>query len=62
MDVDGSHDPEFIRSLWVHRDLAEVVIASRYVQGGCTDNPPALIMMSYALNIFYLPVLKINCP
>lgn len=50
MDADGSHDPEFIAELWRRRSDAEVVIASRYVPGGQTDNPRVLVAMSRLLN------------
>ena len=50
MDADGSHNPEFIRVLWEKRQVADVVIASRYVPGGNTDNPWVLVTMSRILN------------
>ena len=53
MDSDGSHNPEFIRELWTHRQEAEVVIASRYIHGGVTENPWTLVAMSRLLNIIF---------
>jgi len=53
MDTDGSHDPEFIRTLWEHRGDADIVIASRYVTGGTTENPWPLVMLSRLLNIVF---------
>ncbi|MCC6356024.1 MAG: glycosyltransferase [Verrucomicrobiae bacterium] len=61
MDADGSHAPEFIPNLWLHARSADVVIASRYVLGGGTENPISLILMSRLLNILYAAVLGIKC-
>lgn len=61
MDADGSHSPEFIGELYRHRDGNDVVIASRYVKGGKTDNSKLLIMMSRAVNMIYSLVLGIRC-
>ena len=38
MDADGSHSPSFIKELYNARDNQDVVIASRYVKGGYTEN------------------------
>lgn len=61
MDGDGSHAPEFIPNLARHKDDYDVVIASRYINGGNTDNPVALILMSRIVNIIYSLVLRLNC-
>jgi len=61
MDADGSHAPEFIGQLYSHRDEADIVIASRYIEGGDTENNPLLIAMSHALNWLYGAVLGIKC-
>jgi dolichol-phosphate mannosyltransferase len=58
MDADGSHNPEFIKVLWSHKDDADVVIASRYITGGSTDNPFILVFISRILNLVYRLVLK----
>jgi dolichol-phosphate mannosyltransferase len=65
MDADGSHNPEFIRVLWEKRRVADVVIASRYVPGGLTDNPWVLVTMSRILNLAFkaivgLPVCDVS--
>lgn len=65
MDADGSHNPEFISQLWNNCDYADVVIASRYIQGGHTDNPWMLVTMSRILNIVFkivvgMPILDIS--
>lgn len=61
MDADGSHAPEFITQLYQYRDQADVVIASRYVDGGETENNPVQIAMSHTLNWIYGAVLGIKC-
>lgn len=53
MDADGSHNPVFLPSLWAERDAYGVVIGSRYVRGGMTENPFILIAMSYAVNLTF---------
>jgi dolichol-phosphate mannosyltransferase len=56
MDGDNSHDPAMISKLVLalmeDRSL-DVVIASRYVDGGSTENPLALRVMSRVLNIVF---------
>jgi dolichol-phosphate mannosyltransferase len=61
MDADGSHSPEYIPYLWEFREDYQVVIASRYVEGGFTENPKLLILMSKLLNWIYGFVLNLNC-
>lgn len=61
MDSDGSHSPEWISKLYVHRDEADVVIASRYVEEGYTENSWLLTFMSRVLNVTYSVVLGIRC-
>lgn len=61
MDADGSHPPEFIRNLWNVRSDADVVIASRYIEGGTTDNSRVLVLMSLVVNLVYSLVLGLNC-
>ena len=53
MDADGSHGAQFLASMWEQRDNADIVIGSRYVSGGQTENPAILIWMSYALNLTF---------
>jgi dolichol-phosphate mannosyltransferase len=65
MDADGSHNPEEIERLWSRRDQSDIVIGSRYVSGGNTENPFVLIFMSRVLNYVYefafrLPVRDIS--
>jgi dolichol-phosphate mannosyltransferase len=53
MDSDGSHNPQFIHELWKHCNDADVIIASRYVPGGVTENPWLLVAMSRFLNVIF---------
>jgi dolichol-phosphate mannosyltransferase len=61
MDADGSHPPEFIHKLYKYKEDYDVVIASRYVKGGATDNNKLLIFMSLAVNVLYSIILGLNC-
>lgn len=61
MDADGSHTPEFIVDLFANRSNYDVVVASRYVAGGKTENNKVLIMMSLILNVIYSVVLNLKC-
>lgn len=61
MDADGSHAPETIPKLLASAEEFDVVVASRYVQGGSSDNGPVLRWMSRALNWTYSLVLGIDC-
>lgn len=61
MDADGSHTPEFIPNLYRYKDEYDVVIASRYVSGGYTENSRPLVLMSTVLNLTYRLVLGLNC-
>jgi len=62
MDSDGSHDPTDIVRLFetVEREKAGVVIGSRYIKGGHTDNPVVLRLMSSALNLSYRIIFGLN--
>jgi dolichol-phosphate mannosyltransferase len=61
MDADGSHTPEFIPSLVKVTANSDVVIASRYVEGGHTENILPLRMMSRVLNVSYALILGLKC-
>lgn len=62
MDADGSHNPEDIVRLYnsIEQSGADVVIGSRYIKGGKTDNPAILIFMSYIVNVMYRLVFRIK--
>jgi len=61
MDADGSHAPETIPRLLELGGSATVVVASRYVSGGSSDNGLILRAMSRCLNVTYGLVLGIRC-
>jgi dolichol-phosphate mannosyltransferase len=61
MDADGSHPPECIPRLFQFRDQYDVVVASRYVEQGYTENSRTLVLMSRVLNWTYSFVLGIDC-
>ena len=61
MDADGSHSPEFIPKLWAERHTADLVIASRYMPGGHTENPAFLIFLSLAVNVVFRFILGLRC-
>src|SRR5437879_11650512 len=50
LDADGSHDPKFPKDLWAARRDGDVVIASRYVQGGAAEMPATRPVMTRLLN------------
>lgn len=61
MDADGSHNPTYVPTLWQQRHAADLVIASRYVRGGKTENPAVLIFMSLVVNLIFRFVLGLKC-
>ncbi len=61
MDADGSHPPHFLADLYRVRDQADIVVASRYVAGGFTENSKILVLMSWFVNIGYRLVLGLKC-
>lgn len=63
MDADGSHNPNRLTQLITCMDSADydVVIASRYIAGGQTDNSKLLIFLSRILNKIYSFAMHIDC-
>lgn len=61
MDADGSHSPEFISTMLEQKDEFDLIIASRYVEGGYTENNKILVLMSRVVNILYRFVIGIQC-
>ena len=61
MDADGSHNPGFVPALWNERERADLVVASRYVHGGRTENPAVLIFLSLVVNVVFRLVLRLKC-
>lgn len=53
MDADGSHSPAYFASMWAKREVWDITIGSRYVEGGHTENPAVLIWMSYVVNLTF---------
>ena len=53
LDADLSHDPKFIPSLWANRERADVVVASRYCEGGGAQAPLFRRILSHVLNWFF---------
>jgi len=54
LDADGSHDITDISKLYEEKQRGyDIAVASRYAQGGKTDNNFVLRAMSYALNLTY---------
>jgi dolichol-phosphate mannosyltransferase len=60
MDADGSHSPEFIEKLYCQKNDYDIVIASRYIEGGSTDNNRLLIFLSYLTNVSYGIILNLH--
>lgn len=60
MDGDGSHDPKFIRALYDDSKDFDLVVASRYIEGGHTENSQLLIFMSWVLNVTYSVILGVK--
>ena len=53
MDADGSHEPRYIKDLLQYAGKHDVVIGSRYIKNGKTENNIILIFMSFMVNIMY---------
>jgi dolichol-phosphate mannosyltransferase len=53
MDADNSHPPALLAEFWQKRQSADILIASRYVQGGGADMSPGRFWLSKILNAFF---------
>jgi glycosyltransferase involved in cell wall biosynthesis len=53
MDADFSHSPDFLVKLWHQRKQADILIASRYIEGGSAKMPFIRYILSKILNIFF---------
>jgi dolichol-phosphate mannosyltransferase len=60
MDSDLSHEPEVIVSLWEARNLADIVIASRYVPGGGGEMPATRAVLSRILNVVFTKAFRLG--
>ncbi|MCM2351365.1 MAG: glycosyltransferase [Bacteriovoracaceae bacterium] len=61
MDADGSHPPSVLDELYESKSEADIVIASRYIEGGFTENSKILVLMSLIVNMGYRLVLGLKC-
>src|SRR3989442_5175725 len=59
MDADFSHHPEFIRTLWLRRNEADVLIASRYIPGAYAEMSLSRRAASRILNRLYRTALAL---
>jgi len=50
LDSDLSHPPELLKELWEKREQADILIASRFVEGGRSDAPITRHLLSKILN------------
>lgn len=55
LDSDGSHDPKYIPDIYKKfvQEKDDVVIGSRYVKGGHTDDARSSVVMSHILNYVF---------
>lgn len=55
LDSDGSHDPKYIPSMYrkFTEENCDLVIGSRYTEGGETNDAKSSIIMSHILNTFF---------
>ena len=60
LDADLSHQPDFILELLERRREAEIVIASRYVEGGSAEMSPTRRFLSLALNGIFAALLRLE--
>jgi dolichol-phosphate mannosyltransferase len=61
MDADGSHAAESLVDLWHARHTADLVIGSRYVTGGRSENPLGAVLLSRALNVVFRVTFGLRC-
>jgi dolichol-phosphate mannosyltransferase len=61
MDADGSHSPEFILQMYTNIADNDIIIASRYVDGGSSDNGRTQIFMSWCVNAMYSLFFHLKC-
>lgn len=60
MDADGSHSPYELKKLIDECSENDIVIGSRYIKNGKTENNFILILMSWMVNVAYRLCLKIK--
>lgn len=59
LDSDLSHPPALVKELWQQRSLADVVIGSRFVDGGSSEAPPHRRLLSKVLNWVFSTILDV---
>ena len=59
MDGDYSHLPGYVRTMWRHRHLGEVLIASRYLRGSFVEMSLVRRIFSRLLNFLYRKALAL---
>lgn len=59
MDSDLSHPPELMEKLWNERGVADVVVGSRFVDGGSSDAPLVRHLLSIILNSVFSTILSV---
>ncbi len=60
MDADCSHNPKYLPQFFALKNNYDLVIGSRYVEGGKTQNNYILIFMSLVVNVMYRIVLGLS--
>lgn len=60
MDADLSHRPDFLPSFWKERETADLLIASRFVEGGRADLSRFRLMLSRLLSLAYRGALGVR--
>lgn len=60
MDADGSHSPDELYKLIEECEKNDIVIGSRYIKNGKTENNIILIFMSWMVNVAYRIFLNIK--
>ena len=59
LDADLSHEPAFVAKMWQARNLADIVIASRYVRGGVAYTGLGRRALSRLLNVVLRRMLSV---
>ncbi len=59
LDADLSHEPAFVTKMWQARNLADIVIASRYVRGGVAYTSFGRRALSRLLNVVLRRMLSV---
>ncbi|MEK7657181.1 MAG: glycosyltransferase [Elusimicrobiota bacterium] len=58
LDGDGSHNPTQLPGLWSKRHGADLIIGSRFIEGGSTDVALTRLILTRVLNLFFWAVLR----